>query len=57
MVYKDQVPSCIQWCKAARDCLGPDLYDQIVGKLKDRDDNKEKQENSGGGVNDTEENN
>ena len=41
MVHKDQAPSCIQWCKAARDCLGPDLYDQIVGKMSEQDDSKE----------------
>ena len=35
MVHKESAPSCIQWCKSARDCLGPDLYDQITGKLKE----------------------
>jgi len=35
VVYREQTPSCVQWCKAARDCLGPDLYDSILGKMKD----------------------
>ncbi len=33
IVMKDQAPNCIQWCQAARDCLGPELYDRLVGKL------------------------
>jgi hypothetical protein len=41
MVHKDQAPSCIQWCKAARDCLGPELYDQLVGKLTNLGKDKE----------------
>lgn len=32
MVYKDQVPTCIQWCKGAKDCLGPDLYKRLMGE-------------------------
>jgi DNA-directed RNA polymerase subunit RPC12/RpoP len=32
MVYKDQVPNCIQWCQAAKDCLGPDLYKRLMGE-------------------------
>lgn len=31
-VYVDQTPTCIQWCKAARDCLGPEMYDRLMGK-------------------------
>jgi DNA-directed RNA polymerase subunit RPC12/RpoP len=40
LVNKESAPSCIQWCKAARDCLGPELYDQLVGKLTDQKENK-----------------
>lgn len=38
MVYKDQAPSCIQWCQAARECLGAEVYDALMdatAKLKD----------------------
>ena len=38
MVHKEQTPSCIQWCQAARDCLGPELYDRLVAPLKDDGD-------------------
>jgi DNA-directed RNA polymerase subunit RPC12/RpoP len=31
LVHKEQVPNCIQWCQAARDCLGPDLYNRLLG--------------------------
>jgi hemerythrin-like domain-containing protein/ribosomal protein S27AE len=31
MVYKEQMPSCIQWCRAARDCVGPAMYEELMG--------------------------
>ncbi len=31
-VHKEQTPSCIQWCQAARKCLGPELFDRLTGK-------------------------
>jgi DNA-directed RNA polymerase subunit RPC12/RpoP len=41
IVHKESAPSCIQWCKAARDCLGPELYDQLVGKLQEHKEDQE----------------
>lgn len=35
VIYKKQVPSCFQWCKAARECLGPERYAELMGKLKE----------------------
>lgn len=35
MVQKDSSPSCIQWCKAARDCIGADLYDALIGQMSE----------------------
>ena len=32
MIYKEQAPSCIQWCKAAKDCLGPEIFNRLMGK-------------------------
>jgi DNA-directed RNA polymerase subunit RPC12/RpoP len=26
VVYKEQVPSCISWCPAARECLGEERW-------------------------------
>ena len=33
LVVKENAPSCIQWCSAARECLGPELYDSLIGKM------------------------
>lgn len=40
IVVKEQMPSCVQWCQAARQCLGPELYEMIMGHLKDKPDEK-----------------
>ena len=40
LVHKDQVPNCIQWCQAAKDCLGPELYERLLGQ--GREDDREK---------------
>ena len=31
-VYKERLPSCIDWCKAARECIGEERYNQLKGK-------------------------
>jgi len=28
-VYRDKVPSCIQWCSKARECLGEERWKQL----------------------------
>jgi NADH pyrophosphatase NudC (nudix superfamily) len=33
-VFKEAVPSCIDWCQAARECLGEEKYNQLKGKSK-----------------------
>lgn len=33
VVFEDQAPSCIQWCKAARECIGAERYDAIMKEL------------------------
>jgi hypothetical protein len=33
VVQKDQTPSCIQWCESARECLGAEVYDSLMGKM------------------------
>ena len=32
-VHKEQTPSCIQWCAAARQCIGPKRYEEIMKVL------------------------
>ena len=31
-VYKEQTPSCIDWCSQARQCLGEDRWKEIRGE-------------------------
>lgn len=31
-VYKGKVPSCIEWCSAARQCLGEERWKELTGK-------------------------
>ena len=33
-VYKEKVPSCIEWCTSARECLGEERWKQLKGKDK-----------------------
>ncbi|MCJ7426547.1 MAG: hypothetical protein MUO17_05410 [Dehalococcoidales bacterium] len=35
-VYKEKVPSCIEWCASARECLGEERWQQLKGKEKDK---------------------
>jgi DNA-directed RNA polymerase subunit RPC12/RpoP len=35
MVFTEETPSCIQWCKAARECLGPERYEAAMRRLRD----------------------
>jgi NADH pyrophosphatase NudC (nudix superfamily) len=32
MVYKEKVPSCIDWCAAARQCLGEERWKELKGE-------------------------
>ena len=31
-VYKEQVPSCIEWCASARQCLGEERWEELRGE-------------------------
>ena len=31
-VYQDKIPSCIEWCASARQCLGEDRWKELMGK-------------------------
>ena len=30
LVYKEKVPSCIEWCKSAKQCLGEERWKQMM---------------------------
>lgn len=32
-VYKEQMPSCIDWCPAAKECVGSDRWLEMKGNL------------------------
>ena len=32
MVYKEKVPSCIDWCASARQCLGESRWKELHGE-------------------------
>jgi hypothetical protein len=53
-VHKEQVPSCIQWCKAARSCIGAKKYDAIMEDLEEAAARKHEAENDGNKDNKTE---
>jgi NADH pyrophosphatase NudC (nudix superfamily) len=38
-VYND-IMSCVQWCKHAKECVGTETYDRIIAQLKARDERK-----------------
>jgi DNA-directed RNA polymerase subunit RPC12/RpoP len=31
-VYKDKIPSCIDWCASARQCLGEERWNELRGE-------------------------
>jgi NADH pyrophosphatase NudC (nudix superfamily) len=33
LIYKERLPSCVDWCKAARECIGEKKYRQLKGVL------------------------
>ena len=35
MVFKEAIPSCIQWCSAARKCLGDERWRELMGEDED----------------------
>ena len=32
MVFREKMPSCIEWCSSARQCLGEERWQQLMGK-------------------------
>ncbi len=33
IITKENLPSCVDWCKAARECIGEEKYKQLKGIL------------------------
>jgi hypothetical protein len=34
MTFKEQLPTCIEWCSSARQCLGEDRWKALMGDKK-----------------------
>ena len=32
MVFREKMPSCIEWCSSARQCLGEERWQKLMGK-------------------------
>ena len=37
-VFKEYVPSCVEWCKYAKECVGEEAYERYMMGKKDRGD-------------------
>ena len=33
MVFTEETPTCVQWCQAAKECLGPERYKKVMEAL------------------------
>ena len=40
-VCQNQLPNCVQWCQAARECVGPERYDEMMRQKKARQKEEE----------------
>lgn len=40
IVTKDTLPSCIEWCEYAVDCVGPDVMKRFLEKKKKEEEEK-----------------
>ncbi len=34
IITRDMVPSCVEWCQSARECVGLEKYERIMKKMK-----------------------
>jgi len=35
-ITRDMIPSCIEWCQAAKECLGQAKYERLIKKLREQ---------------------
>lgn len=33
-VFREEAPSCIEWCKEAKECIGEEKYNQLIKQKK-----------------------
>jgi hypothetical protein len=39
-VFSEEVPSCIQWCSSARECLGDERWKELLGEVAGESEGK-----------------
>lgn len=44
MVFREKTPSCIEWCAAARQCLGEERWKELMAKDNQTDSPKNQSE-------------
>jgi hypothetical protein len=43
-ITRDMAPSCIAWCSAAKECVGPEKYEKLMKKLREQEDSRKQGE-------------
>jgi predicted RNA-binding Zn-ribbon protein involved in translation (DUF1610 family) len=43
-VFKDQTPSCIEWCKYGKECVGEEVYNRFMEERGKKNDEVERTE-------------
>jgi NADH pyrophosphatase NudC (nudix superfamily) len=41
MVFAEETPTCFQWCGGARECLGPERYEQVMKVFREAQERKQ----------------
>ena len=48
MVFREKMPSCIEWCSSARQCLGEERWQQLMDKNEKESNQAQTKEGSNG---------
>ena len=48
MVFREKMPSCIEWCSSARQCLGEERWQQLMSKNEKESNQVQTKEESNG---------
>ena len=48
MVFREKMPSCIEWCSSARQCLGEERWQQLMSKNEKESNPEQTKEGSNG---------
>ena len=48
IVFREKMPSCIEWCSSARQCLGEERWQQLMSKNEKESNQVQTKEESNG---------